>query len=251
MGDQAILFDPPQVEALAARQHGDRHLADLGGGENELHMRRRLFQRFQQGVEGAGREHMHFVDDIDLEARLDGGKAHAIDDLADVVHAGAAGGVHFLDVDMPAFGNGRAIDADAAGLDRGAALAVGADAVQALGDDAGGGGLAHPAHAGQHEGMGQAAGGDGIGQGTDHRLLADQFGKGRGPVFPGQYAIGLGRGFRRNQMVRHRARLWPPQGARASRGRKKAPERAMAASAGVGDWTTTRIGFVTAASFRT
>ena len=46
-------LDAAQVEALAARQHRHRHLADLGGGEDELHMRRRLFQRLQQRVEGA------------------------------------------------------------------------------------------------------------------------------------------------------------------------------------------------------
>jgi DNA polymerase-3 subunit gamma/tau len=37
-------LDALQVEALAARQHGDRHFPRLGGGEDELHMLRRLFQ---------------------------------------------------------------------------------------------------------------------------------------------------------------------------------------------------------------
>ena len=41
-------LDAAQVEALAARQDRHRHLADLGGGEDELHMRRRLFERLQQ-----------------------------------------------------------------------------------------------------------------------------------------------------------------------------------------------------------
>ena len=45
----------------------------------------------------------------------------------------------------------------AAGLDGRAARAVGPDAVQRPGDDAGRGGLADAAHAGQHEGMGDAA----------------------------------------------------------------------------------------------
>jgi hypothetical protein len=53
MGDHHLGLDPAQVEALAARQHRDRHLADLGGGEDELHMRGRFLQRLQQRVERA------------------------------------------------------------------------------------------------------------------------------------------------------------------------------------------------------
>ena len=46
-GEQCRI-QPLQVEALAARQDGDGNLVDLGRGEDELHMRRRLFQRLQQ-----------------------------------------------------------------------------------------------------------------------------------------------------------------------------------------------------------
>ncbi len=61
-----------RVEALAARQDGDRDLAHLGGGEDELHMLGRLFQRFEQAVEGGLRQHVHFVDDVDLVAAIAG-----------------------------------------------------------------------------------------------------------------------------------------------------------------------------------
>jgi hypothetical protein len=44
--------DQLEVEALAARQDGDGNLVDLGGGEDEHHVRRRLLQRLQQRVEG-------------------------------------------------------------------------------------------------------------------------------------------------------------------------------------------------------
>ena len=82
---------------------------------------------------------------------------------------------------------------DAAGMDgRLGALAVRADAVQGAGDDAGGGGLAHPAHAREHEGMGDAAGGKGVGQGAHQRLLPDQAGEVGGAVFARQNAVGLG-----------------------------------------------------------
>ena len=45
---QPLLVDAAQVEALAARQHRDRHLADLGGGEDEADVLGRLLQRLQQ-----------------------------------------------------------------------------------------------------------------------------------------------------------------------------------------------------------
>jgi len=37
-------LDPAQVEALAAGEDGHRNFSDLGGGEDELGVRRRLFQ---------------------------------------------------------------------------------------------------------------------------------------------------------------------------------------------------------------
>jgi hypothetical protein len=70
MRDHHLGLDPAQVEALAARQDRDRHLADLGGGEEELHMGGRFLQRLQKRVEGACRQHVDLVDDEDLVARL-------------------------------------------------------------------------------------------------------------------------------------------------------------------------------------
>ena len=72
-------------------------------------MRRRFFQRLEQRVEGALREHVHFVDDVDLVARLNGRIAHAVDDLAHVVDAGVGGGVHLDHVDVAGFQDGLAM----------------------------------------------------------------------------------------------------------------------------------------------
>ena len=98
----------PEVEPHAAAEDRHRHLADFGGGEDELHMRGRFFQRLQQRVEGGGRQHVHFVDDIDFEPRRGGTIVNGINDFADVAHAGAAGRVHLHHVDMAAFGYGAA-----------------------------------------------------------------------------------------------------------------------------------------------
>ena len=79
-----------------------RHLAHLGGGEDELHVPRRLLQRLQERVEGALGEHVHLVDEVDLVARHHRLVARALDDLADVVDAGVGGGVHLQHVGVPA-----------------------------------------------------------------------------------------------------------------------------------------------------
>ena len=45
MRDHTLEIDALQIEADAARAHGDRNFVDLGRSEQELHMLRRLFER--------------------------------------------------------------------------------------------------------------------------------------------------------------------------------------------------------------
>jgi hypothetical protein len=65
-----------EIELQAAGKHRHRNLLRVGGRQNEFDVLRRLFEGLQHGVEGRVREHVHFVDDIDLEAaagrRIDG-----------------------------------------------------------------------------------------------------------------------------------------------------------------------------------
>jgi hypothetical protein len=155
---------------------------------------RRLLQGLEQAVERLGREHVHFVDDVDLAARLDRAVAHALDQLADVADAGAAGRVHLEHVDVAILGDGAAVVANAAGLRRRPALAVRAGTVERARDDPGGGGLADPAHTREHESLGHAPALDRIGQGAHRRLLADQIGEAGRAVLARQHLIGLGLG---------------------------------------------------------
>ncbi len=67
--DQHRDLDAPQIEPLAARQNGHRNLADFRRREDEADMLRRLFERLEKRVERVLREHVHFVDDVDLLAR--------------------------------------------------------------------------------------------------------------------------------------------------------------------------------------
>ena len=193
-GDHHLGLDPPQVEALASRQDRDGNLPDFSRREDELHVRRRLFQRLQQRVEGRGAEHVHLVDDVDLVARRGRPIVNGFNDLADVVHAGSGRGVHLEHVHVAAFGDGHAMFADAAGVGRGTAGAVRADAVHALGDDPRRGRLPGAPDARHDEGLRDAVRRKGVLQRADHGVLADQIGKGFRPVFPGKHLVGGGVG---------------------------------------------------------
>ena len=191
MAGQQIGRNAPQVEPLATRQDGDRHLVHFGRREQEFHMRRRLLQRLQQRVEGVFGQHMHFVDNVDLVARGDSGIAHRLDNLAHVIDAGVARRVHLDHVDMPPLGNRGAGFADPARVDRRPALPVRADAVERLGDQPRGRCLADPAHARHQKGMGQPPAPDRIAQRLDHRILPDQLMKTARSIFAREDAIGL------------------------------------------------------------
>ena len=58
--------DRPEVEALAAREDRRGQPPRLRGGEDEDDVRRRLLQGLQERVERRLREHVDFVDDVDL-----------------------------------------------------------------------------------------------------------------------------------------------------------------------------------------
>ena len=88
-----------QMELQAAREDRDRQLLRIGGRQQEFDMRRRLFQRFQQGVEAVARQHVHFIDQIDLEAATRRGVLHVVEQIAGVFHFGARGGVDLNQID--------------------------------------------------------------------------------------------------------------------------------------------------------
>jgi hypothetical protein len=56
--------------------------------------------------------------------------------------------------------------------------------------DASGGRLADASHSGEHVGLRDPAGTEGVGQRANHRLLADQVGEARRPIFPGEHPVG-------------------------------------------------------------
>jgi hypothetical protein len=153
-------------------------------------MRRRLFQRLEQRVERCGREHVHFVEDVDLVARRDRRVAHRLVDLADVVDAVVRGRVHFDHVDVPAFHDRLAVQTERRHVDgRAGDRAVGEVVVERTGEDACRGGLPDAAHAGEDPGLRNASALERVRDGAHHRVLADQVGKRRRAVLARQHAI--------------------------------------------------------------
>jgi hypothetical protein len=89
VGDHGRCVEPAEIEALAAGKDGDGNLSDLGRGEDELHMRRRLLEGLEQRVEGRLGEHVDFIDDVDLVAGDNRTVAHRLDELANIIDTGA------------------------------------------------------------------------------------------------------------------------------------------------------------------
>ena len=127
-----------QIKTLTTGKHGYRNFADFRGGENKFNMSRRLFQRFQQCVEGVFREHVHFVDNINFITRIGRLVTNAVQNLADIVNTGAGGRIKFHNVNMPPGCNGFAVFTNAAGMNGRTAFAVQPGAVQGFGNQTGG-----------------------------------------------------------------------------------------------------------------
>ena len=161
-------------------------------------MLRRLFQRLEQRVERALREHVHFVDDVDLHPRDGGLVFRALDDLAHVVDAGMRGSVHLDHVDMAAIDDRLAMHAQFRHVhgrlvDGGPSVLGGQRIIERARENAGGGGLADAAHAGEHVGLVHAAELEGVGEDADHQVLPDQLLETLGPILSRENPVGGGR----------------------------------------------------------
>ncbi len=103
MLDHALRGHVLQGELQAPGQNRCRKFLRVGGGQDELDVGRRLFQGFQQRVEGMAGEHVHFVDQVDLEASAAWRVLHVVEQFAGVLDLGAARGVDLDQVDETAF----------------------------------------------------------------------------------------------------------------------------------------------------
>ena len=175
-----------ESEALAARDDRGRDLVQLGRGQDEPRVRRRLLESLQQGVEGLVGQHVDFVDDGDPEPVALRRVADRLDQLPGVLDLPVGGAVHLVDVERLAplqdLAAGRAF---AAGLHGRPLLAV-----QGPGEHPRRRGLPDAPGAGQQVGGRHAAFGDRVGESPGDGLLADQVVEGtRGRHFRGSESV--------------------------------------------------------------
>ena len=160
--------DAGEIVPLAAGEDGGRDFLDLGRGEDEDDVGGRLFQRFQQGVEGRCGQHVYLVDDVYLIMTGTGSVGCLITQVADVVHTVVGRGVHLHHVEDAAVVDALADLALAAGV-----AVMGVEAVDRLGENLRAGGLARAAHAGKQVGVAYAARRYLIAQRRDDAALCD------------------------------------------------------------------------------
>ncbi len=189
--DDQVGGNPAQIKPLAPREDGGQNFLRFGGGEQEFHMRGWFFERLEQGVERFLGEHVDFVDDVNFEFGARGGVADGVAQLAYFIDAAVAGAVDFQHVQRAALGDFLAVVALVAGGDGGAF-----DAIQGLGENAGGGRLADAARADKKVGMGEAFLLDGVFQGRGDVLLSHDLIELLRPPFAGKDLILL--------LLRHR-----------------------------------------------
>ena len=176
--------DALKVKPLAAGEDGSGNLVDLGGRQDEDDVLGRLLHDFEQSVEGAGAEHMGFVDDVNAVVCDSRGEVCLLAQLADVVHAVVAGSVNLGDVEDGAVVDAAADVTDPTGI---AVLLMGT--VDRLGDDFGAGGLAGAAGAGEEIGVTDASAGNLLLEHRSDVLLSYDLVKVFGTIFSVQCLI--------------------------------------------------------------
>ncbi len=161
-----------EIELKAPRQDGDRDLLRVGGSKDEFHVLGWLLQRLEHGVERRFRQHMHFVDQVNLVAPDRRRVARVVENLPHVVDAGVRRRVELEQIDEAA-----GIDVDACRAHAAWRCRDAVDAVEALGEDARDRRLADTARAGEKVRVMQAAALDRIGQRLYDVLLAGKLAK--------------------------------------------------------------------------
>ena len=147
-------------------------------------MRRRLFEGLQQAIKGTLREHVYFIDQIDLEAPAGRRVLRVIQYLAHVVDTGGGSRVNLQEINEASGIDGHTAGTLAAGHGTDTPFAI--ECLDKYPRDRG---LADATRTGKQKSMMQAAGAKGIFQRTDHMTLACHIGKGLGTPLAGQREI--------------------------------------------------------------
>ena len=195
---------PTEIEALAAADDRRRHLVRLGGGEDEADAGRRLLEDLQERVERLTGQALGLVDDVDLLSALHRRGGRLLAELACILHTAVRRRVDLHHVEVCAVTDGHALIATAARL-RGRP----GRAVDHLGQDPSGRGLAGSAGATEQEGVVETAVADGAGERTHDVILAEDLGRSLRPIPPVERLV--------LPVLRHLPRSLPPPTQRCDR----------------------------------
>ncbi|KJL26900.1 hypothetical protein RL72_00808 [Microbacterium azadirachtae] len=169
----------PERVVMGAGADRAQHLLGLRRGEDELDVRRRLFDELEQGVEALRRDHVRLVEDEDLEPVAAGREGGALAQVAGVVDAVVAGGVDLDDVEGSAAVAG---ELDAARADAAGGVGRPLGAVEAARQDARGRRLAAPARPREQIGVAHAVAAQRGHERIGHLRLPDHLPEVLGPV---------------------------------------------------------------------
>ena len=150
----------------------------------------RFLERLEQRVEARIREHVDLVHDVELVPAAGRRVLHVVDDqFADLVHLGVRGGVEFQHVQAAPLGDLLALRAHAARLGRRPVLAI-----ERLGQDARGRGLAGAARPDEEVGVREPLLLDGVFERLRNMRLADDLVEILRAIFAGENLVAHGIG---------------------------------------------------------
>ena len=84
-----------KMKLQTTRQNRHRQFLRIGRRQQEFDVLRRLFKRLQQRVKAVAREHVHFVNKVDLETATRGGVLHVIQQVTGIFDLGAGCRINF------------------------------------------------------------------------------------------------------------------------------------------------------------
>ena len=185
MVGQHVAVDEVELQVLGPAADCGHHLVGLGGAQHEHHVIGRFLERLQQGVLGAGGEHVDLVQHVHLGLARRAHR-HLGDEVADVVHLVVGGGIQLDQV------VGGVVDDIEAGLALAAGFAVAAQrgAVEGSGQNAGCAGLAGAPRTAEQVGMAHPPLLNRVLEGPNHGLLSAQLAEASRPVASIQRLVG-------------------------------------------------------------
>ena len=182
--------EAPDIEPLESREDGRGELLGVRAREHEGHEIGRLLERLEERVPGVLRDLMRLVEDVHLAPELRRGVRETLPQLADLVDPAVRGGIDLDHVERRAVADRDTRRAGVAGV----TVRAQVGAVERLCNDARERRLARAARPREQDRVRDALGADGVAQGLDDGVLADDLSESLGPPASVEGLVGGGSG---------------------------------------------------------